>query len=63
MGWIVRIQELGQHLLMKDDVVDGIVVDEIVVVDGIVVDEMLLLMNYDVGVVETRLYEVVSNSH
>ena len=48
---------------MKDDVVDGIVVDEIVVVDGIVGDEMLLLMNYDVGVVETQLYEVVSNSH
>ena len=38
------IQELGKHLLMKDDV-DGIVVDEIVIVDGIVVDEMLLLMN------------------
>ena len=45
--WVgLYIQELGKHLLMKDDDVDVIVVDEIVIVDGIVVDEMLLLMNY-----------------
>ena len=44
--WVgLYIQELGKHLLTKDDDVDVIVVDEIVIVDGIVVDEMLLLMN------------------